>query len=59
MLSIQSNATMENQGLLEVIDYITKIKLPTVIKIEEVYKEAIYKALREFDWSSTNIEVIQ
>ncbi len=47
------------QGLLEVIDYISNIKLPTVIKIEEVHKVAIYKALKELDNTPTDIEVIQ
>jgi hypothetical protein len=58
VLAIQSNASMENQGLLEAIDYIGDIQLPTVIKIDEVYKGVIYKALKEFDWSSRNLEVI-
>jgi len=58
VFSVQLNATMEN-ALQEVIDYVTDIKLPTVIKIEEVHKEAIFKALEDFDWKEKQIEVSQ
>jgi hypothetical protein len=59
VFSVQSNATMENHALSEVIKYIGYIKLPTLIKIEETHREAIFNALKEFNWNGTNLEVIQ
>ncbi len=58
MFSVQSNATMENHALVEAIDYITEIKLPTVIKVDEIQRGKVSMALKKFDWETKNIEVI-
>ncbi len=49
VLSVQSDATMETNALEEIFNIITQIKLPTVIKIEEVRREQILKALKNLD----------
>jgi hypothetical protein len=58
MFSVQSNATMENHALVEAIDHITEIKLPTVVKVDEIQRGRVSMALKKFDWKTKNIEVI-
>ncbi len=45
-MSVLPDATMEIHALNKVLEMIKEIKLPTVIKIEDVKREAISKALR-------------
>ncbi len=57
VLSTQPNATMETNILPEIFNIITKIHLPTVIKIEEVQREEISKALKNFDVKAKKVQV--
>ena len=57
VFSVQSYATMESHALVEAVDFISKIKLPTVIKVEEIQRDIVSKALKNFDWKAKNIEV--
>ncbi len=58
VLSALPNAVMEIHILPEIFNIITQIHLPTVIKIEEVKKEEILKALKNIDGKEKNVQVI-
>ncbi len=48
---------METHILPEIFEMIKQINLPTVIKIEEVKREEITKALKNFDATTKNVQV--
>jgi len=58
VLSALPNAEMEIHILPEIFNIITQIHLPTVIKVEEVKKEEILKALKKIDVQEQNVRVI-
>ena len=58
VLSVYPNATMETHVLPEIFNIITQIRLPTVIKIEEVNKKEILKALKSVDEVAKKVQVI-
>jgi len=57
VLSALPDTMMEIHILPDIINMITQIHLPTVIKIEEVKREEILKALKNIDVKAKTVQV--